>query len=175
MANTAKAFDASDYALAFWNGKLQPAVTLAPEASVVLAALKHDYPSALKTYARRVGIGSAAYLFVRGTGTVVAIERTRVVVDVGGHKVAVRTGPIFGSAVRDGSGLIEVNQVPGLTEFNALSAELNRLVESRVQPILRTVSVGRVLSFAGLTEAPEALPESGPLLSVIPVHVEPKP
>jgi hypothetical protein len=74
--------------------------------------------------------------------------------------------------VRDGCGLLDVNQVPGLAEFNALSAELNRLVEARVQPPLKTVAVGATITFAGCAEAPESLPAAGPLLTFIPVTAE---
>jgi len=71
------------------------------------------------------------------------------------------------------AGLLDVNQVPGLTEFNALSAELNRLVEERVQPVLKTgVTVGFTVTFAGCAEAPETLPSGGPLLTIIPISAE---
>jgi hypothetical protein len=77
--------------------------------------------------------------------------------------------------IRDGCGLLDVNQAPGLAEFNALSAELNRLVEARVQPALRSTSVGATLTFAGCAESPEALPASGPVLTFIPVQAEVSP
>ena len=62
--------------------------------------------------------------------------------------------------------------MPGLTEFNALSAELNRLIEERVQPALKSVAVGATIRFAGCAEAPESLPASGPLFTLIPVQAE---
>ena len=123
-------------------------------------------------HAHRVGLGNAAYFFIRGTGRVSAVERSRVLIEVDGAIVALRTGPVFGNVVRDGSGRIEVNDVPGLTEFNALSAELNRLVEERVQPALKSVAVGATIRFAGCAEAPESLPASGPLFTLVPVQAE---
>ena len=51
--------------------------------------------------------------------------------------IAVRTGPVFGNTVREGTGLLDVNNFPGLQEFNALSAELNALIEKSVLPALR--------------------------------------
>ena len=115
------------------------------------------------------------YFFARGSGRVTAVEKSALLVEIDGAPgaiVAVRTGPIFGNVVRDGCGLLELNDVPGLAEFNALSAEFNRMVEERVQPALKTgVAPGARLVFAGCTEAPESL-GSGPVLVFVPVQVE---
>jgi predicted lipoprotein len=126
----------------------------------------------VQTHGHRVGLGNAAYYFARGSGLVTAVERNRILVEISGAVVAIRTGPVFGNSVRDGCGLLDVNDVPGLAEFNALSAELNRLVEERVQPALKGATVGATLTFAGCAEAPETLPAGGPLLTFIPVQVE---
>ncbi|ATC63966.1 hypothetical protein CMV30_08390 [Nibricoccus aquaticus] len=165
-------FEPKAFTEKFWNEKLQPAAAKAPEAAPVLSALHNDTAAALKAHARRVGLGNAAYVFLRGSGRVTAVERSRLLIDVDGVIVALRTGPVFGNIVRDGSGLIDVNDVPGLTEFNALSAELNRLVEERVQPALKSVTVGATIRFVGCAEAPESLPANGPLLTFIPVSAE---
>jgi predicted lipoprotein len=166
------AFDAVAFAGKFWSDQLASAAARAPGAAILLADLRRDPAAAAKTHAHRVGLGHAAFYFVRGTGRVTAVERSRLLIEIDGSVFALRTGPVFGNVVRDGCGLLDVNQVPGLTEFNALSAELNRLVEARVQPPLKTVAVGATITFAGCAEAPESLPTSGPLLTFIPVTVE---
>ncbi len=178
-ANTVSvtAFDPAAFAREFWSAKLLPAAARAPELAPLLADLRRDPAGALQKHGRRVGLGHAAYYFARGTGRVTTVERSRLLVDIDGAVVAVRTGPVFGNVVRDGCGLLEVNQVPGLTEFNALSAELNQIIEQQVQPALKTgVAVGATVTFAGCAEAPETLPAAGaPLLTFIPVQVEVKP
>lgn len=171
----AAAFVPASFAAKFWTEQLQPAATRAPLAASVLVALRRDPTTTAQTHARRVGLGSAAYYFVRGSGRVTAVERSRVLIEIEGETVALRTGPVFGNAVRDGTGLLEVNQVPGLAEFNALSAELNRLIEERVQPALKVATVGATIAFAGCAEAPEAFPADGPLLTFIPVQAEVQP
>ena len=168
----ATAFEPKAFAAKFWNETLLPAASHAPEATSVLSALRKDTTAALKTHARRVGLGNASYVFLRGSGRVTAVERSRVLIDVDDGIIALRTGPIFGNIVRDGCGLIDVNDVPGLTEFNALSAELNRLVEEHVQPAFKSVAVGATIHFAGCAEAPESFPASGPALTFIPVYAE---
>ena len=166
------AFEAVTFGGKFWSEQLQPAATQAPLAGPVLAALRRDPVTAAQAHARPVGLGSAAYYFVRGSGRVTAVERSRVLLEIEGATVALRTGPVFGNAVRDGTGLLEVNQVPGLAEFNAVSATLNQLVEARVQPALKAATVGATVTFAGCAEAPESLPADGPLLTFIPVQTE---
>jgi predicted lipoprotein len=173
----AGAFDAAAFVAEFWTARLQPAAAAAPDLAPLLADLRRDPGAAVERHGRRVGLGNAAYYFARGTGRVAAVERSRLLVELDGAVVAVRTGPVFGNVVRDGCGLLEVNQAPGLAEFNALSAELNRLVEERVQPALKAgVAVGATLTFSGCAEAPETLPAPGaPLLTFIPLQVEVKP
>ena len=169
----AAAFDSAAFAGKFWSDQLVPAAARAPVATALLADLRRDPAVAAKAHSHRVGLGNAAYYFVRGIGRVTAVERSRLLVEIDGTIIALRTGPVFGNVVRDGCGLLDVNQVPGLTEFNALSAELNRLVEERVQPVLKgaTVAVGATISFAGCAEAPESLPAAGPALTFIPISV----
>lgn len=173
----AGSFDPAAFVAVFWSDQLRPAAAAAPALAPLLADLRRDPAAALQKHGRRVGLGNAAYYFARGTGRVTAVERSRLLVEIDGAVVAVRTGPVFGNVVRDGCGLLEVNQAPGLAEFNALSAELNRLVEEKVQPALKAgIAVGATIAFAGCAEAPETLPAAGaPLLTFIPLQAEVKP
>ena len=171
---TAAAFDPVAFVAGFWNDQLLPAATRAPSVVPLLTDLRRNPAAALQAHGRRVGLGHAVYYFARGTGRVTAIEPSRLIVEIDGALIAVRTGPVFGNVIRDGCGLLEVNQVPGLAEFNALSAELNRLVEQEVQPRLKSGAVvGATLTFAGCAEAPESLPTAGtPLLTFVPLQAE---
>lgn len=169
------AFSPPAFANDFWTTQLLPAAARAPALPAILAALRRDPAGAARDHGRRVGLGGTAYLFARGAGRVVAVERSRLLLDLGGTTIALRTGPVFGNTVRDGCGLLDLNRSPGLTEFNAVAAELNRLVEQRVQPALRAAPVGATVGFAGAAELPETLPGDGPLLLIIPVMAEVQP
>lgn len=172
----AEAFDPVSFTAAFWSERLQPAATQAPALAPLVLAVRADATAAAKAHGHKVGEGTTWYYFARGSGRVVAVEKSRLLVEVEGAPgavVAVRTGPVFGNTVRDGCGLLELNSVPGLAEFNAVSAELNRLIEERVQPPIKAaVEVGVHLTFSGCAEAPESLPTNGPLLVLIPVQAE---
>lgn len=173
---TGGAFDPAAMAAKLWSGELREAARRAADASVIADAIRADPAAARQKHARSVGMG-AAYYFVHGSGKVIARDRNTIRLALDGPQPAIvtlRIGPIFGNAVRDGSGLVDVNQVPGLQEFNALAAELNKLVESEVLPVLREkADVGSVVTFAGCAEAPEsAAPGDEPLLVLIPVMAE---
>jgi predicted lipoprotein len=172
---TPEVFDPVAFTGSFWTERLQPAATQAPALAPIVLAVRADPVAAAKQHGHKVGVGTTWYFFARGTGRVAAVERSRLLVEVDGAPgviVAVRTGPVFGNAVRDGCRLLELNTVPGLAEFNAVSAELNRMIEQSVQPPLRTgIEVGTRLSFTGCAEAPESV-DSGPLLVFVPVQAE---
>lgn len=168
------AFDAAAAALQVWKTDLRAAAQRAPELKTFAAELRKDPTAARKKFANASGLGTA-YYFVRGRGKVIARDRNQVNVALDGAEsaiVALRIGPVFGNAVRDGCGLLEVNAFPGLQEFNALAAELNTLVEKNVIPTLREkADVGTQIQFAGCAEAPETVGgPNEPLLALIPVE-----
>jgi len=163
------------FAAKFWAEQLQPACRRATEATTLVAALRRDPAAAIEAHAHKVGLGGTAYFFVRGEGRVVARDKNVVRLALGDSDeavVALQTGRIFGNAVRDGTGLLDVNRFPSLEEFNALAAELNHLVEARVLPVLRDrAPIGARVAFAGCAEAAE--PGAGqPLLTLVPVLAE---
>jgi predicted lipoprotein len=171
------AFDGVTAAVEFWEASLQPAArTDATDLAQLLHALRADPAQARATHGRIVGIGGRAYFFARGSGRVIARERNLLLLEptgAPGSRIALRTGPVFGNTVRDASGQLDVNAFPGLAEFNALAAELNRLVEERVLSVLRAdLPEGAVIDFAGAVEAPASLPADGnaPQLAFIPVR-----
>ncbi len=176
--NTAanETFDPAATAAKLWSGELRAAAQRAADAAAVVSAIRADPAAARQKHARSVGMGTA-YYFVRGSGKVVARDRSFIRIALDGPQpaiVALRIGPIFGNAVRDGIGLLDVNQVPGLHEFNALAAELNKRVESEVLPALREkADIGAVVTFAGCAEAPESVPVADePVLRIVPVMAE---
>jgi predicted lipoprotein len=157
----------------FWNEQLSAA--RGTDLAVVLAALQTNPKTAINTYARTVGIGTA-YFFVSGEGCVIDCERNAVRLAVGtgadAPVIKLQTGPVFGNTVRDGTGLLDVNRVSSLQDFNTLAAELNQRVEARVLPALRVhAQKGTRVSFSGCAEAVEPVPGQ-PLLTIVPTRVE---
>lgn len=170
------AFDPVAAAVKFWQVDLPAAYARAADLAQVAPATRANAEKARSQFAKAAGLGTA-YFFVRGSGKVVAREKNMLrLAPVGAETefVVIRLGPVFGNTVRDGTGLLDVNNFPGLQEFNALSAELNALVEKFVLPALRDRAiVGATVHFVGCAEAPESAPEAGePLFTLVPVQAE---
>jgi predicted lipoprotein len=175
-ASAPAAFDPVTAAAKFWKTDLPSAIPRAVELKALAPAIRANAESAKSKYAPAAGLGTA-YYFVRGSGKVVARERNTLRLaldDTSSEIVTLRIGPIFGNTVRDGCGLLDVNSFPGLQEFNALSAELNSVVEKNVLPLLREQAVvGATVHFVGCAEAPESAADAGePLLMIVPVQAE---
>ncbi len=169
------AFDAPAVARAFWDQKLLPATARAVPVAELLTALAQDPSGARQRFGRALGLSSTTCFFVHGSGRITAFDKEgiRVVLEDApdGTSVRLSTGLLFGNTVRDATGLLDVNEFPNSQDFNALSAELNRLVETQVLPALRNhAAVGKRIRFAGCIELEEG---SAPkTLQVIPVKVE---
>ena len=161
----------------FWRERLQPSAARTPDAATVLAAVRADFQGGLDRYAHKVGLGGLAYLYVSGEGRVVRKDASQILVALGSGEpgqpvVALQTGPVFGNAVRDGTGLLSVNDFPSLDEYNALAADLDGLVGARVLPTLRQhAHLGARVAFAGCAEVPEEMSAKAPL-AIVPVRAE---
>jgi predicted lipoprotein len=153
----AKRFGAAEYAAKFWDERLTPALAEAADAMRVLAALDVDHVAARKEFGRTVGLSRATFFFVRGRGTIVAVEKSRIGLALGRAPdkpdLWLLTGPIVGNAVRDAPGLLKSQDFPNSQHFNELAAELNSLVERRVLPRLRdSATTGQQIEFNACVE-----------------------
>jgi predicted lipoprotein len=150
-------FDAVAFVDGFWKDKLIPAAERAVPAAELAAAVEKDPEAARKKYGRSLGMSGSYCYFVGGTGRVVVVEKNLVVVSVSDSQprlqVALKTGKIFGNAVRDGTGLLNVNDFANSQDFNGLSAALNDRIEREVLPALQNRAVsGATVQFAGCAE-----------------------
>jgi len=170
------AFNAADFASEFWRKRLPPALQQAADVQTVLDALAKDPKAAATAYGRTVGISDTAYYFIRGTGTVVSVETKGVGISLrspdGKPDLLIKTGLLSGNTVRDATGLVNASEYPNSQNFNDISTELNRIVESQVIPDLKTnATVGRKLAFTVCAEVGEDEAGDRPL-KVIPVMAE---
>jgi predicted lipoprotein len=113
---------------------------------------------------------------VSGKGRVLSVSDDEVALAVTGGATAAEivlpTGPLFGNAVRDGTGLLNVNDYPNSQDFNAVSEALNHLAETGVLPKLRAqAKVGSIVRFTGCVEVNDESSDLKPL-RVIPISAE---
>jgi len=169
-------FNPTNFAAEFWNNRLLKSLDRAADAEAVLTALAADPQKARTQLGRTLGVSSATLFFLRGTGRVVSVTKKGVSLALkNGDDTAdilLPTGLLFGNTVRDGTGLLDASTFPNSQNFNDLSAELNRIVETTLLPQLREQSkVGAKISFAGCAEIAEDDADVKPL-PVIPVAVK---
>ena len=169
--NPAATFNAEHFAESFWKEKLVPSLAQAPDAATVLSAPKEVRAN----FGRTVGIGRTKLFVVRGTGTIVAIDKTGVLISLQSHssnaQIQLQTGLLFGNTVRDATGLLDPSTFPDSRQFNQISTELNRIVETRIIPMLtQKAAGGRTISFAGCVEITADQDIASPL-KVIPLEV----
>lgn len=148
--------NATKLAEILWDETLLASRDKAHEAAAVLQALESQPEKAGETYGSSAGLGRGFMLLLRGSGTIVAIQRSHVALAIGDNSeadVLILTGPLFGNALRDGSGIAEEVKLLSSQAKNRLSEELNRLVEERVTPALKQeAEVGKRLRFVGCAE-----------------------
>ncbi|MBX2813433.1 MAG: DUF2291 domain-containing protein [Myxococcales bacterium] len=171
----AKAFNAKTYVEEFWQVRLLGAVEQAIDIVELKTALQEDSAATVERLGHRLGLGSlTAYFLVRGLGVVTSVEDGIVGIalqDGGRSEVVIDTGPVFGNAIREASGLLNISEFANGQDFNALSSELNRRVEEMVLPRLANIGVGRTVRFAGAVELPD-ISEVPVALRLVPVVIE---
>lgn len=160
---------------AFWAGPLRNAAGDAVDAAELLSAFEQGFADAAARYGRRLGLASTSSYLVSGEGRITAVDPRSVAVSIDDDdaaEVVIDLGPVFGNAIRDGSGLLDVSDFANAQDFNALSAEINRRVEEEVLPALAArAEVGKKLRFAGGVEIADSSDAPG-TLHVVPVLVE---
>ena len=170
---TAATFDPAAFVEKFWSEQLLKSLDRAVKAEVLLSAIQTNSATAKKQFARSVGVSESYTYFLAGQARVLAISEDEILLAVTAEttnaEVSLQVGLLFSNAVRDGTGLLNVNDYPNSQDFNAISEALNRLVETRVQPKLRAqAKIGRMISFVGCAEVNDESADLKPL-KVVPL------
>lgn len=150
-------FNASKYAAAFWEKKLMPALAKAVEIGGLFSLLEADKEKAFAAYSHALGIGNIKYFLVKGKGKVVLVDENRVVVQIDSDyekpEISIATEYVFGNAVRDASGTIDINEFANSMDFNNVSAEINAIIRQKVLPPFKSkVKKGDLVEFSGAIE-----------------------
>lgn len=172
----AQDFDLAAYTRVLWERDLPEIARQGADIRSMLTALKDDPENTCRTRGHKLGISQTVYFFVRGSGTITALDDENVIVTLGdGRKVKVATDFIFGNAVREASGLINIDDFLNMTDFNNVSVDLNKRVKENVATPLRNAAApGMTIEFAGAFEVNEKKPEPESI-RIIPVMAEVKP
>ena len=177
-ATAAAKFDTTAFTETFWTNKLLPAIPQkAVSANKLIEAIQSNPATARTNFSINAGAGGTYYYFLSGTGHVIAVTDDEVTLTTGSSTnadVSLQAGLIFGNALRDGTGLLNVSDYPNSQDFNAISEALNHIVETRALPALRQqAKVGATISFTGCAEIDDESTDLKPM-KVIPIKTEAK-
>ena len=134
-AANAAAFDAAAYARHF----LQITLPAHPDKSIDLAGLCKTLaadPARAFAESHAQNDGNNRFFMVKGVGSITRIDSESVDIRVEGvpKPISLATRYIIGTAVRDGSGLISVDDFTTTMDMNIVSEQLNNLIRTRVLP-----------------------------------------
>jgi predicted lipoprotein len=149
--DTPGVFNAAAYAIEIWDNRLPSAINSAPNLIYLVEILEADPVNAFDNYGRKIGISNTYYFIANGEGIIKSVEEENLVIDAeGGLQIRLATDFIFGNAVRDGSGIVDIDDFVNMTDFNNVSIELNNIIKSKVVPLLNEFAQpGRKVDFAG--------------------------
>lgn len=157
MKASSSKFDAKAYARNYFNNKLILSLSNAVEINQLISLLETNREQAFEKYSHALGIGNIRYFLVRGEGQVTSINENDVIIlaqaDTMKKTIRVATEFVFGNAIRDASGRIDVNEFSNTMDFNSVSSEINKIVRAEVLPRFKArVKKGDTIQFAGAIE-----------------------
>lgn len=172
-ASAPASFNIADYTARFWNDSLPASIASAPQLSDLLKVLNENPENAFTKFGHKLGISKTYYFMAKGKGTIEKVEPEFLVLSLNEKtKVKVATDFIYGNAVREGSGKVNINYFLNMTDFNNVSVAINKLVKEKVVSRLKkSAEIGYVLEFAGAFEVSEENIDLSTLL-IIPVSVK---
>lgn len=150
-------FDAKAFARNYFDNKLIPSLPHAVEINQLLSLLQTNKEQTFEKYGHALGIGNIRYFLVKGEGQVTSINENDVIVlakaDSNQKPIRIATEFVFGNAIRDASGRIDINEFANTMDFNNVSAEINKIVRAEVLPAFKKSVVKEdTLQFAGALE-----------------------
>lgn len=155
---TSGEFDPAAFARQFWQNDLPSTFKNAFDAQEVLNAVRNNPTDAKARYGRVVGLGGPCYYLLKGTGTITAIDPRQIEVSLDAEdtdaEIILITSMIFGNEVLDATNIISRNQFKKTNDYNAVSTEINKIVETQIaEPFLQQVKTGDTIHFIGCSTA----------------------
>jgi predicted lipoprotein len=151
------AFDPQAFARDFWEQDLMNSLDEAVDLGTLMEMLEQNPSAAFDEHSNAVGIGNIRFFFVSGSGTLQQIGDNALTVSLEGKEnlpsVKLATEYIFGNAVRDGSGKMNIQDFDNTMDFNKVSEALNAIVRTEVLPPLKAQAApARSIRFTGAIE-----------------------
>jgi predicted lipoprotein len=136
-----QSFDAVAFSKKLWEEKLPAKMDSAISLPDFIQAVAANQQDAFSKYTNALGIGNYRYALIKANGQVSAVNEDEVILQISAGDstltAILATEYIYGNAIRDASGLVDVKDFPNTAELNSISEELNKLVRTSVLPDFR--------------------------------------
>lgn len=136
QAQTPKAFDAAAFAKKLWVEQLPLRLDSVVTLDVLVSELRTNPAQAVERYCHALAIGNIRYCMVKTSGRVTAVSDDEVSLqgESASAVVKVATEFVYGNAIRDASGLVDIKDFVNTTDLSNISEELNKRVRTEVLP-----------------------------------------
>ncbi|MBL7737982.1 MAG: DUF2291 domain-containing protein [Chitinophagaceae bacterium] len=135
---TGEKFDAPAFSKKIWDEQLPGKSDSAIALTDLIHALEASPENAFAKHSHVLGIGNYRYSLVKAEATVAMINEDEIILQIAHADslmiVRLATEFIYGNAIRDASGLVDIKDFTNTTDLNAISEELNRIVRTAVLP-----------------------------------------
>ena len=154
---TNEKFDAVSFSKNLWEEKLPAKLDGAVELVTFIKTVQANPADAFSKYTNALGIGNYRYALVKTEGTVTDVNEDDITLQIkmGDSLMTAKlaTEFIYGNAIRDASGLVDVKNFPNTMDLNNISEELNKMVRKTILPPFKTaVKKGDKLIVTGAIE-----------------------
>lgn len=156
-SHTVVKFDATEFARNFWDNELKGCTDNATYIKTAIQQIQENPGLAFEKFGHKLGISKTYYLILKGIGIIESVEEEFLLVRIDEKtQIELATDFIFGNAIRDGSGKVDIDQFVNMTDFNSVSVALNKLAKQKVVARLKSwAEAGMKIEFIGAVELNE--------------------
>jgi len=141
-SNAAVSFDAVGFSKKLWQEKMPAKLDSAIDLSQLITVIDKEGETAINKYTNALAIGNYRYALVKLKAIVMDVKEDEVILLIKHNDslltVNIATEFIYGNAIRDASGLVQVKDFPNTADLNGISEELNKIVRTTVLPTFKT-------------------------------------
>lgn len=131
-------FDALTYTKKLWEESLPAKLDSAVALITLIETIETNPAAAFSKYSNAIAIGNYRYSLVKAIGTVAIVNEDDIILQVSHAdslmKIKMATEFVYGNAIRDASGLLDIKDFSNTTDLNNISEELNKTVRTAVLP-----------------------------------------
>ncbi len=118
-----------------------------------LSLSEKDKQRLVNEYGKVLGIGSNYFFVVKGKGTVIDRDDEEMIIESEDMQFRIPIRHVFGNLARDASGWFDIDAFPTITDFNSVSAAVNKHIEEQVlTEEIRGLSPGKTIVYCAAVE-----------------------